>query len=342
MSSPILRPLRSVGSKLKQQLNLRTARLQHNQELLERHHQLLALHDKIDEMGILHIFGDVPTDWSPFLRFAGPGHFYSPIPRLSEVEESFPAVQAAASNLVGIDLREADQLELLRTLAPIGRDWSFPAERTEGFRYFSGPGNFAFGLSDSIILHSMLRHFRPKRLVEVGSGFSSALTLDTNDRYLDGSIDVTFIEPYPELLLSLIGDEGSGATVLDEFVQTVDTSLFSQLEPNDILFLDTSHVSRFGSDVNDLFTRVIPSVAPGVIIHIHDIFWPFEYPLEWLREGRAWNEVYVLRAFLQFNEQFEILLFNSWLDLHHRDLIAAEIPRMLEGGGGSIWLRRVS
>ncbi|MGQ0431989.1 MAG: class I SAM-dependent methyltransferase, partial [Microthrixaceae bacterium] len=123
-------------------------------------------------------------------------------------------------------------------------------------------------------------------------------------------------------------------------VQEVDLSVFRELEAGDILFLDTSHVSRFGSDVNDLFVRVIPSVAPGVLIHIHDIFWPFDFPLEWLEEGRAWNEAYVLRSFLQFNDSFEILLWNDWLATHHRELIAAELPRMLEAPGGSIWLRR--
>lgn len=309
--------------------------------MLAEHAELKALYERVAAADLVHIFfDDNAADWAPFLRFAHPGHFYSPLPLISECERTAELVHASAAEMSGIDLRETSQLELFRTLAAIARDWPFPNVSTPGFRYWSGADNFAFGIGDGMMLHAMLRHLRPRRLLEVGSGFSSALTLDTNERYLDGSIEVTFVEPYPELLYSLI-DEGSGATVLAKPVQDVDTAVFTSLEANDILFLDTTHVSRFGSDVNDLFTRVLPALAPGVVVHLHDIFWPFEYPLEWLQEGRGWNEQYLLRAFLQFNDHFEVLLFNDWLGKHHAAVIKQELPRMLEALGGSIWLRRV-
>lgn len=341
MSPRIPSRVRAVGSKLKHRLRKDAGASQPvaDESLLRSHHQLVHFRERLRAMGLLDLFDPQAEDWAPFLRFAPPGHFYSPIPLLSEVEAQAGAVQAAAARTAGIDLRSAEQLELFRTLAGIARDWPFPVDAAEGFRYFTGPGNFAFGPGDGMILYAMLRHLRPKRLVEVGSGFSSALTLDTNDRYLDGSMSVTFIEPYPELLQSLVGDSPN-AEILAVPVQEVGDEVFGRLEAGDVLFLDTTHVSRFGSDVNDLFTRVIPSVAPGVVIHIHDVFWPFEYPMEWLREGRAWNEQYVLRSFLQFNDEFEILLFSGWLSHHHLDVIEAELPGMLENLGGSFWFRR--
>jgi hypothetical protein len=112
------------------------------------------------------------------------------------------------------------------------------------------------------------------------------------------------------------------------------------LEANDILFIDSSHVSKAGSDVNHLFFTVLPRLKPGVLVHVHDVFYPFEYPLGWLRQGRAWNELYLLRAFLQYNTAFEMLFFNSFLWKHHKEQLAAKLPRMATNPGGSIWLRK--
>lgn len=331
----------AVKRSLQRQAERRAARVEPVLAYQRVNHELAHLRARLEELGILHtVGGPEATDWAPFLSFAPPGHFYSPIPLLSEVERDAQHVLAASSTTIGIDLRGEEQLELFQTLAALIRsDWPFPDERTDGFRYHSGRGNFAYGIGDGMMLHGMLRHLRPRRLIEVGSGFSSALTIDTNERFLDGAMEITFIEPHPELLQSLVGD-GSGARILAQPVQQVHDDVFATLESGDVLFLDTTHVSRYGSDVNDLFTRVIPSVAPGVVIHLHDVFWPFEYPVDWLREGRAWTEQYVLRSFLQFNEEFEILLFNSWLHTHHLDVIQAQLPSMLENIGGSIWLRR--
>jgi hypothetical protein len=95
-----------------------------------------------------------------------------------------------------------------------------------------------------------------------------------------------------------------------------------------------------GSDVNYLVFEVLPRVQPGVLVHIHDIYWPFEYPAEWVLEGRSWNEGYLLRAFLQYNEAFDILLFNNYLGHRHGDFMREVMPLFMKNDGGSLWLQR--
>ena len=155
-------------------------------------------------------------------------------------------------------------------------------------------GGFSSAINSSkqaIILYALLRRLRPKRIIEVGSGFSSALMLDSNDRFLDGSICSTFIEPYPERLRSLLTEHDKGRIeLLQTAVQSVPRDVFAPPVTNDILFIDSSHVTKIGSDVNYLLFEILPRLKPGVVVHVHDVMWPFEYPKEWLMEGRAWNE----------------------------------------------------
>jgi hypothetical protein len=195
----------------------------------------------------------------------------------------------------------------------------------------------------------MIRHARPRRVIEVGSGHSSCALLDTNERFFNHSIACTFIEPYPQLLTSLIRDEDRDRiTLLTRNLQDVDPAVFLELSANDILFIDSSHVSKTNSDVNRIFFEVLPRLKSGVYIHFHDIFYPFEYPKEWVYQGRAWNEAYVLRAFLQHNDRFEIQLFNSFLERFHRNTLAREMPlclrhskqSMVPTSAQSIWLKK--
>jgi hypothetical protein len=158
--------------------------------------------------------------------------------------------------------------------------------------------------------------YRPKRIIEVGSGFSSSLMLDTNEAFLDRSVQFTFIEPNPHISLArlLRKEDYSHADVRKSFVQDVDVSLYESLEENDILFIDNSHVSKTGSDVNFLMTEVLPILKKGVLVHIHDIFHPFEYPKEWLLDWRInWNEIYIVHNFLLFNDAYEMVFFGDYV-----------------------------
>ncbi len=273
-----------------------------------------------------------------------PGHFYSPYPDPSEYERRVAALLDRDRPLLGIDLREKDQLALLEELVPLVADAPFPEHRPEGdeerrWRYWYD--NFAYAYGDGIVLHGMLRRLAPRRIVEVGSGFSSAMMLDTVDGWLPGT-EVTFVEPYPELLESLLrpGDEAR-VTIHRWAVQDVEPEVFAALEAGDVLFVDSTHVVKAGSDVNHLFFEVFPRLAEGVWVHLHDIFHPFEYPPAWVREGRAWQEAYLLRAFLTFNPHFAIRWFQDFLWQHH-EAAMRRLPGVAVNPGGNLWLERVS
>ena len=134
-------------------------------------------------------------------------------------------------------------------------------------------------------------------------------------------------------------DDFQSNTILTSKLEEVPLAQFSQLKQNDILFIDSSHVSKMGSDVNYLIHQILPRLNKGVFIHIHDIPYPFQYPKKWIEEGRGWNEVYILRAFLQFNDAFAIRLFGSYLEKMHRPFLEKSIPKIVSRGA-SIWLEK--
>ncbi len=273
--------------------------------------------------------------------FVPPGHFYSPIPSLDEVRryESW-IFGEIPTHFAGIDLGEEKQLALLKTFQSYFLHIPFQDQKVENLRYsFS---NSSYTYSDAVFLYCMMLHMKPRRIVEVGSGYSSCVILDTNELHFDNKISTTFIEPHPELLLSMIKEQDKNRIQLIALpLQDVELDEFSSLVENDILFIDSTHVSKVGSDVNYLFFEILPSLNRGVLIHFHDIFYPFEYPKGWILENRAWNELYMLRAFLQYNQHFEIVFFNTFLEQIYRERFEKEMPQFLINPGGSIWLRKI-
>lgn len=272
-------------------------------------------------------------------QFVPPGHFHSPLPDLEEVKRRAATLWPEKRSCPGIDLNEQGQRDWLERLAVFYPAFAWPREAVPKHRYHLHNGFFEQG--DAVMLYGMMRQWRPQRIIEVGSGFSSALMLDVNEQFLDGSVQFSFIEPYPERLQRLLREsDRQRCRLLATPVQDVPLALFQELGPNDFLFIDSSHVSKIGSDVNYLFFEVLPALAPGVIIHLHDIFWPFEYPRAWIDEGRAWNEAYLLRAFLQDNAHYRILLFNDYLGRYQTEWLRLHMPLVLENPGGSLWLRK--
>jgi predicted O-methyltransferase YrrM len=271
-----------------------------------------------------------------------PGHFYSPIADPKEVEQFADRVfDQDRRTLPAIDLREKDQLALAETLARYYPELPFAEAKKAGLRYYYG--NDLYCHCDAIFLHAMMRHFRPKRIIEAGSGFSSAVMLDTNDLFLDGATKLEFIEPYPERLYSLLTPKDRASAVVHEKkLQEMPVDYFRQLEPNDILFIDSSHVTRVAGEVNYYMFEILPALRPGVLIHIHDIFNGFEYPRPWIATGKSWSEAYLLRAFLQYNPAFEVLLFSTYLAHFHADFFRRQMPLCLKNTGGSIWLRKIA
>ena len=269
------------------------------------------------------------------------GHYYSPLPDISEVQSRAAILFREDIDLgPSIDLKPEMQQQLLTELAGYYGDFCWPEQPSNYLRFHLGQSVFCHG--DAIILHAMLRHFAPKRIIEVCSGFSSALMFDVNARFLQGQTQLTFIDPYPEQLLSLFhNNDLEKCTVIGDKLQNVPLCTFHQLEANDILFVDSTHVSKIGSDVNRIVFDILPILRPGVLVHFHDVLWPFEYFLEWIAEGKAWNEAYLLRAFLQYNSHFEIILFNSFVGHAFKELLESSMPMFLRNTGGSLWLRKV-
>lgn len=270
-----------------------------------------------------------------------PGHFYSPVPALDDVRRDEARIFGPPPvDLPAIDLNADGQLALLPRFRELYAELPFARARRPGHRYAFDNPNFSY--ADAIALYCMIRHARPRRIVEIGSGYSSCAILDTNERFFDHAIACSFIEPYPELLRSLLlpGDEGR-VEIAAARLQDVDLGRFAALEANDILFVDSTHVSRVDSDVNRIFFEILPRLSPGVLVHVHDVFYPFEYPREWIYEGRAWNENYVLRAFLQYNRAWQIRFFNNYLARRHPEAFFGALPLARENPGGSIWLARL-
>ncbi|MHC4220000.1 MAG: class I SAM-dependent methyltransferase [Planctomycetota bacterium] len=269
-----------------------------------------------------------------------PGHFYSPIPLIARIKADEQRVFAVPKDgIPGVDLNVAGQRRLLEALSRFHDEMPFTDEKTEGLRYFFRNAFYSYG--DATVLYAMLRHLRPARLIEIGSGHSSCLMLDINERCFDGRMQYTIVEPYPEQLASMISEtEMQKVDIVCQRLQNMDSGIFEELGPNDVLFVDSTHVSKIDSDVNHLFFRILPCLRPGVVVHVHDINYPFEYLREWIWEGRCWNEAYLVRAFLQYNDTFEILYFNSYMYQMHREAVAAALPTCLRDPGGSLWLRK--
>jgi predicted O-methyltransferase YrrM len=236
-----------------------------------------------------------------------------------------------ATDAPGIELAEEAQQALAAKLRPV------LAEPPHGPRYRAA--NSEYGPADAAIYRGMLTELLPERVIEVGSGYSTAVALDEADINPDlAELEVTCIEPFPERLLKLIKDtDHERVNLIREAVQDVDLKIYEQLEPRDILFIDSTHVVKPGSDVVWLLLHVLPRLSPGVVVHVHDVFWPFGYPAEWLKQRRDWTEAYLVHAFLVGNARWEIVFFSSWLWDFHPELI----PAQLAGDQpGSLWLRK--
>jgi len=270
------------------------------------------------------------------------GHFYSPLVSPDDLDPS--RLWPDRPVVHGIEFNDASHREVLtRDFPRFHPLYDYAEEGDEAAAagtFFSS--NSQFGWLDSRTLFVLMHAWRPQRIVEVGSGFSSLLIADVNRRWFDAGIEVTCIEPYPRPFLQA-GIPGI-TRLVEAKVQEVPMEEFGRLQAGDILFIDSSHVAKTGSDVNYLYFDVLPRLARGVNIHVHDIFLPNEYPRHWvLDENRSWNEQYLLRALLMYSSAFEVVFGCSYAAYAFPELVRSALPSSYGSAyaGASFWMRRV-
>jgi hypothetical protein len=271
-------------------------------------------------------------------------HYEGPIPDTRTLKEE---LWEGVSEMPGVDLNEPAQLGLLESFTSKfrGEYDAFP-RRSTGILSEFHLENGSYKSVDAEILYCMVRHFKPARIFEIGSGYSTLLTAQAIRKNQEEAVDyecrfVAF-EPYPNAVLQA-GVPGLTQLAVEK-VQDVPITEFLELEAGDILFIDSSHVLTTGSDVAYEYLEILPRLNWGVIVHIHDIFAPAEYPREWvLCRHRFLNEQYLLQSFLAFNEAFEVLWAGSYMHLRHPGALKASFSSYRGGGAwpGGFWMRRI-
>ena len=264
-------------------------------------------------------------------------HFYSPIPDTRTLAGAWET----PNPLRGVEMRVEQQIKLLQEeFSQFADEYNqIPTAATSDPQQYYLTNPFFNGV-DGLALYCFIRSKQPKRIIEVGSGYSTLIA--TQAAQHNAATEMICIEPYPPDFLKR-GLKGVSQLMATR-VQEVDPALFQWLQGGDILFIDTSHVVKTGSDVNWLLLNIVPQLADGVIIHIHDIFFPNEYPKQWiLGEHRFWTEQYLLQAFLAYNSQFEVLLSNSYLYSQYPDVVRIVFPNNPhERTGSSFWMRKIA
>lgn len=261
-------------------------------------------------------------------------HYESPYPDIAEIHKHEETLFSENKAIQEIDFNVTRQLALAKEMENIDLPEWPDKGGADAYRYYYHNDYFMKGSAD--VLYYMLRILKPQNVIEVGSGFSTAVMLDTNEYYFDNKISIHSIEPHANRLKALL-KPADNLKIYEHNIQEIPISFFEVLSENDILFIDSSHVSKFNSDVNYIFFEVLPRLKRGVYIHFHDIFYPFIYPKDWIYEGRSYNEMYILRAFLMNNENYTIQFFGEMLNFCYKE----KLCKKLEGNcGGSIWLRK--
>jgi hypothetical protein len=253
-----------------------------------------------------------------------PNHYYWPIPDINELEaRKWPAEQLP----VGIDLALEKQLDFLQHVVPLYEsEWQSDsgAIGTAGYRR----GNGFFESVDAEIAYCLVRHLKPKRIVEVGGGYSSrvmAAALDKNLKVDGVRGELLTIDPHPDRFpREALSDR---VQLIAASVQSVDLDIFLTLNSGDFLFLDSTHVVGIGSDVVREYLQILPRINPGVLIHAHDIFIPSDYPRSLVLKALAfWSEQYLLQALLTFNPRFEVVWGSSAMQGFNPEALEQTFP----------------
>ena len=271
-------------------------------------------------------------------------HYYDPLPDFRQLRAAelsrrrrFPALRfdwlEQAARLERLGRAFGAEITALRSSPGTGQDAGFDFDND----YFAG--------FDAALYYAFIRDLKPRRIIEVGCGYSTRIAHQALRRNRDEGNPgaLTSIEPYPDVRLTGARIE---MTLIEQPIEELDLTLFDSLESGDILFIDSSHAVRTGGDVCRELLDILPALKSGVYVHVHDIFLPRDYPADWLIERRiAFTEQYLLEAFLAYNETFEIVAANHWLSLDHADSVARLWPGVQPPGSfhgrSSFWMRKL-
>jgi Methyltransferase domain len=256
--------------------------------------------------------------------------FYSPIPDLAAIPDS---TWERESELAGIDFDLEEQMAFLERHRPYLAEFAPPA----GYSFDNG----SYGPVDADVLYAIVRATNPRRIVELGSGYTTLVIAEANRRSGDESAlaDYRAYDPYP-------GVAKPGLPGLTELTRTraedLPAEVFTALGENDLLVVDTTHTVKTGGDVNHIVLDVLPLLRPGVVVHFHDVFLPWEYPRTWAEDyGLYWAEQYLLQAFLSLNPSYEILCALYALSRRYPERLRDLVPCWREGVvPGAFWLKR--
>ncbi len=245
--------------------------------------------------------------------------------------------------LPALDLNERQQLELLSKFTFASELDELRSQPRDILHFNYGEGNVSFCATDAEYLYNIIRCFKPRNIIEIGSGNSTIMAMQAlraNSReQRDYACQHICIEPYEAKWL-----EETGVTVVREKVEDVDRALFATLKANDILFIDSSHVIRPQGDVIVEYLEILPLLAPGVLIHVHDIFTPRDYLDSWVFDQILfWNEQYLLEAFLSFNNDFRIIGAANFLKHKYFAELSRVCPALNSEPSqepGSFWMLR--
>lgn len=253
-----------------------------------------------------------------------PTHFYFPVPDLKAFQDKdWNACRPCAA----LDFRLEEQIcRLHAEVLPFAAECSFP-ERCTGDRHQFHFNNGFFERIDADVAYSFVRHHHPKRIVEIGSGNTTLVLAAALQKNAAAGFqgELTTIDPYPAPYLK---DNVAGLTrIVASPVQQVPLDLFRSLRADDILFIDSSHVVSMDNDVLYECLHILPELAPGVLVHFHDIFTPLDYPKKFVMKNLCfWGEQYLLEAFLAFNPVFNVVWSSSAMQQFHPDVLRQAFP----------------
>ena len=266
-----------------------------------------------------------------------PANFYSAVPTVEEVESSFEYTEDEPPYLLdsvfGAERMRGFLAEIQQYAAEFDPPEEGDSEDPSGFFWM----NATFSYSDAMASYCILRYLKPRRVLEIGSGFSTLVALQALER--NGSGEILCVEPYPQPYLKKRTDL---AELIEEPVQSLSPTFFREaLRDGDVLFIDSTHTVKLGSDCLHLYLRVLPQLTADLMIHVHDVFLPEASPKSWALEHHIyWTEQYLLLALLIGNPDFDVCFGSNYHKVVNPGLLAKFMGGKADSGGGSFWFRK--